>query len=214
MAEEEVGQLKIDFYRDGFGRILIAIFLTLAAMVLLGLISAYLFLTHPEPVVFSVDKDWRVLPPVPIDQAYIKDPDLLQWISQVLPSVLTYDFVNYKTQVDEARQYFSDNGWKVFLNQLDTYANNNTLQAAKMFVNANPSGAPIVLNRGILDGRYAWWIQIPMKLSYSSPGGTSVKPLVFQVLIVRIPTLDNLDGVTIDNVVIKPGEGTQINAKG
>lgn len=216
MASEEleIVRLRTDFYRDGFGKLLLAILMVLTALVLLCLISAYLFLSKPEPVVFAVDNDWRVLPPVPVDVAYIKDPDLIQWVSQVLPQVLTYDFLNYKSELQDNQQYFSENGWKKFLDQLDIYANYNSMQTTKMFVNANAGGAPIVINRGVLEGRYAWWVQMPVKLSYSSPAGVSSKALVFQVLVVRIPTLNNLDGITIDNVIVKAGEGTKVNENG
>lgn len=211
--EVETARLQTDFYRDGFGKLLIAIFLILIALVFLGLISAYLFLSKPAPVVFAVDNDWRVLPPVPIDVPYVTDPDLIQWVSQVLPQLFTYDFINFKDELQLNQQYFSENGWKKFLDLVDPYANENNMQTMKMFVNANAAGAPYILNRGPIEGRWGWWVQMPLKLSYSNPAGTTVKTLILQILIVRIPTLNNLDGITIDNVIVKTGEGSQVNAK-
>ena len=48
-----------------------------------------------------------------------------------------------------------------FLEQVNVYANFNTIQSSKLFVNSEASGAPFfILSQGLLDGKYAWWIQM------------------------------------------------------
>lgn len=204
MAEEavEVMHLKDNFYRDSFT--ILSITLSLVVFVILVLIgtSIYLIVNKPRPVYFVVGDEWRLMSPVPVNKPYLLKPDLLQWVSTVLPKAFDYDFVNYKAQLTDASQYFTTNGWKNFLNQINIYADYERVQTEKLFIQTQPGGAPFVLNQGVLQGRYAWWVQMPLVLNYISSTKRSSETLTLQVLVVRVPTLNNLAGVGIENVLI------------
>ena len=204
MAAEEIDvALRDDFYRDGFGKILISLASVSVAIILLIAASVYLYLTKPVPVTFLVDKEWRVQKPVALDQPYLLSADLLQWVSNALANSFVYDFDHYDEQLKSASRYFTADGWKVFLNQLNIYANYNNVQKNKIFVNSAPTGAPFILRQGLLPGRrYAWWIQIPLLISYAGYNQSSSDNVTLQVLVVRVPTLNNLMGVGIDNVIV------------
>ncbi|MEO8401548.1 MAG: DotI/IcmL/TraM family protein [Gammaproteobacteria bacterium] len=212
MAGEElqVIRLKDDFYRDGFYKALTAFAVLLSAIFLLIATSVYLYVTIPAPVVFSTGDEFRILPPVSVDQAYIKQPDLIQWVSNVLPSTFTLDFVNFTQELQTNSQYFTDNGWKNLLDQLKIYIDYATIVNGKLFVNGSAAGAPFILNQGILQGAYAWWIQMPINLRYSSADKISTIPIVIQALVVRVPTLNNLAGVAIDKIIITKGNADRV----
>jgi intracellular multiplication protein IcmL len=211
MAEEELQVVKIrdDFYRDSFGKMIITIIGILVAIALLAALSLYLFLNKPPPVTFPVASEWRVRAPVSLDQAYLEPPDLLQWVSNVLPKAFVFDFNHYNDQLKQASQYFTADGWKVFLDQLNIYANYNNVQAYKLFINGSPAGAPSIIDQGLLSGRYAWWIQIPININYAGYSPPPSKTLTLQVLVVRVSTLNNLMGVGINNVIVAKGAGIQ-----
>lgn len=209
--EREVVRLKSTFYRDGFYKILIALSTVLTAIVFLIGISIFIYMDKPKPVYFHTDNEWRILPPVPLDKPYLKVPDLVQWVSTALPSVFTYDFINYTKQLQNASQYFTPNGWQKFLEQINHYANYNEVLTSKMFISANPAGAPIILNQGLLEGRYAWWILMPINVNYIIPEKrNNTVPLEIRALVVRVPTLNNIDGVGIENIIISEGTADQI----
>lgn len=203
MAEEvQVVQLRDDFYRDSFGKVILIIVGVIAAIALLAGISIYYYLDKPPPVIFPVANEWRVRAPVPLNEPYLSTPDLLQWVSDVLPKSFVYDFNHYNDQLKEATQYFTPDGWQVFLDQLNTHANYNTVLANKLFVNATPAGAPTILNQGLISGRYAWWVQIPVDINYAGFSPPANKTLTLHVLVVRVSTLNNLTGVGINNVIV------------
>ena len=216
MANEElqIVRLRDDFYRDGFYRVLLAIAMIALSIGLLIAVSSYVFLTKPAPVVFPVGKEWRVLSPVPVDQPYLRTSDLIQWVSNVIPSAFTYDFIGYPEQLKDVTQYFTPNGWRKFLEILNTYVNYNAILKSKMFVNASAAGAPFVVNKGMLVGRYSWWVEVPITINYNTNSKSSNQPLVMQVLVVRVPTLNNLYGVGIDNIVVPKEEDNQADKKG
>lgn len=204
MAEEELQiiRLRDDFYRDGFYKALAVLLALFAILFLLVMTSLYLFFTKPSPVGFSADNEWRILPPVPVNQPYLKAPDLIQWVANVMPTVFNYGYLNYAETLKGNAPYFTDNGWKKFLEFVNTYADYNSINSSKVFINATPSGAPFILNSGLLEGRYAWWVQIPLNIIYSGASQTKTVSVVFQVLVVRIPTINNLYGVAIENMVV------------
>lgn len=214
MAEEEwqIVGLKNDFYRDSFGKVVLLIISILFAIILLAAVSVYLHLNKPPPITFPVDAEWRVQPEVPLDQPYLSTPDLLQWVSGAIMKAFVFDFNYYNEQLKTASQYFTPDGWKVFLNQLNIYANYNNVQAYKSFINATPSGAPFILQQGLLSGRYAWWVQMPIELSYASYTGTTKQTLTLQILVVRVSTLNNLTGVGINNVIVAKTTANQTAA--
>src|SRR3990167_4882483 len=143
MAEEEqkLIRLRDDFYRDGFYKALYALVILLGAILLLLSTSIYLLVSKPKPVKFVVGNEFRMVPLVAVSQPYLKQPDLIQWVSDVLPAVFTVDFVNYNRELKNATPYFTTNGWKSFLDQLKMYADASVVANGKFFVNANPAGA-------------------------------------------------------------------------
>ena len=122
----------------------------------------------------------------------------------VFPKSFNYDFNYYNDQLQANSQYYTADGWKIFLNQLNIYVNYNNVQSGKLFVTGVPTAAPTLLNKGILPntGQYGWWVRMPVRLDYAGYQPPASQTLVWQVLVVRVPTLDNLTGVGIQNIVL------------
>lgn len=204
MAEEglQVSQIHDDFYRDSFGKVIFIIASIALAIVFTIALSLYLYYEKPAPVVFKVDSDWRVKPEVAIDQPYLTNAELLQWIGEVMPRLFVLDFYHYNDQVQAFNQYFTENGWKVFLNQLNIYANYDTVQKNKLFLFGQPASAPYITNQGLLNARYAWLVKMPVTINFVGITRTMKQTLSLEITIVRVSTLNNLSGVAIDNIIV------------
>ncbi len=217
MAGEELQSisLKDDFYRDGYYRALAAGCVLLVAIALLISTSLYLQLSKPHPIEFATGDEFRTLSPVSVDQPYLSQPDLIQWVSEALPKVFTFDFINYNKELSTYPEYFTANGWKNYLDQLKMYADYNATIAGKLFISAAADGAPFILNQGLLPNSvYGWLIQMPLNLSYSSVVKGGSQQLVMQILVERIPTLNNLSGVAIEKITVTKGTGEQVITNG
>jgi len=205
MAEEETGiaGLHDSFYRDSFGKVIFIIASFCFAIIALIGLFLYLYLAKPPPITFAVGDQMRVLSPVPLNQPYLATPDLLQWVANVLPKSFDCDFIQYNDQLKTASQYFTNDGWKAFVNQLNIYANYNNVQANKLFVTGSPSAAPFIMREGVIQesGKYGWWVQMPIVIKYAGYKPPPNKVVTLQILIVRVSTLNNLTGVGIDNVI-------------
>lgn len=209
MAEEEslVVGLHDDFYRDSFGKVvstLAAAGVLIAALIAL---STYLYLSKPPPITFRVADEWRVQPPVPIEEPYLSNAEVLQWVSNVVPDTFDLGFLHIDTQLEGLKQFFTVSGYEVYLNQLNNYIDKTKIERNKMFLHAEPTAAPSVKNQGVLNGRYAWWVKIPVQISYA--GMIDLRPVILSldVLVVRTKTTNNLMGVLIDNVIVDTDAG-------
>ncbi|MDR3492495.1 MAG: DotI/IcmL/TraM family protein [Gammaproteobacteria bacterium] len=216
MAEDElhIVHLRNDFYRDGFYKVITALLLIVAAIILLVLTSLYLFLLKPSPVTFATDNEWRILPPIPLNQPYVKTADLLQWVSETLPASLTFRFTDYAVQLKALEPYYTENGRAKLQDILTTYANLPVLLSSKLFVNAAAAGAPVIINQGLIDAKYSWWVQMPIKINYSGVDKSYTSLIVLQALVVRAPTLNNLSGIIIDNIIVTKASGDRVGANG
>lgn len=217
MADEEtiIINLRDDFYRDGFSRSMWVLGALLSAIFLLAGISLYIFLTIPPPRSFLTQADWRLIPDVPVNQPYLKAPDLIQWVSDRVPDLFNFDFLTYNEKLNSHKIFFTENGWKAYLQILNNLTSYNDVVNGKLFVNSNAAGAPFVVKQGILEGRYGWWIQIPIEINYSKSVGGYNSTQTFQILVVRSSTLTDINGVVIDNLVLMPkggGDQPQNNA--
>lgn len=216
MAAEDlqVIRLRDDFYRDGFNRILFCLLLIFGAIGLLVATSLYLFISKPPPVYFATDNEFRIVAPVPLNQPYIHTSDLLQWVNEAVSAAFTYDYLNFDREFEANKRYFTENGWKKYLELLNNYAASKTLQASKIFVNAALYSAPFIVNQGVLNDRYGWWIQVPMQIRSTGFQTNYSQSVTFQTLVVRISTLNDLNGVAIDNIVVAPTEAAPTGAIG
>jgi intracellular multiplication protein IcmL len=208
MASEETSiiELRDGFYRDSIGKVMMVLLSMCIAILIIIFLSVYLYLDKPAPVTFPMQEDMRVQKSVPLDQPYLLTPDLLQWVADVFPKAFTLDFNHYNDQLQTNAPHFTKSGWAAFLNQLNIYANYNNVQAYKIFVTATPGAAPIILRDGVLpdSGKYGWWVQMPVTINYAGYKPPPSVNLTFQILVVRVPTLDNLTGVGIDDVIQAP----------
>jgi intracellular multiplication protein IcmL len=202
--ELQIVRLRNDFYRDGFRKVSLAVVIIAGAIIILIASNLYLHFSKPEPVYFSTGDEWRVLSPVPLTQPYLSNADVTQWVSDTLPSVFKYDFVNYAKQLKNNEAFFTANGWKNFSDMLNnTFNIGNSVLNSKSFVNSSAYAAPFILNQGLLGEKYAWQIQIPVNISYSgAPISSANRIVTFKLLVVRVPTTNNLDGVAIEDVTI------------
>ena len=82
----------------------------------------------------------------------------------------------------------------------------DTVINKKLFVTAQAVGQPIILSEGIVNGQYAWKVQVQVLLTYKlaseAAAGQSQQSLKVTIIVVRIPDLDNPDEIAINNFAV------------
>jgi hypothetical protein len=127
--------------------------------------------------------------------------------------------MNYNSQSNDIEQYFSQNGWKKLQNLLVTYANPKTVLDSKLFILASPSAAPTVFNQGLINqgslaGRYGWWVQMPLDIRYTNAEKAYTSSITVKVLLIRVPIVNDLSGIAIEDILVSNPQGGKAATNG
>lgn len=199
-----------NFYRDNYRRLML---ICLVLLILIGLLGYWAFYerTHkPAPQYFATTFDGKLIPIIPLNQPNMQDNELLLWATEAAVSAYTFNFVNYRKALQDIRMYFTKTGYQYFIKALRDSNNLEAVQNKKLVVSAAPTGAPIILKKGIYNdgsplGVYGWTVQIPMVLTYQSANEQFKQNITLDMLITRLPTLDSPKGVGIASFVVREG---------
>ncbi|HVV69309.1 MAG TPA: type IVB secretion system apparatus protein IcmL/DotI [Gammaproteobacteria bacterium] len=194
----EVVRLRNNFYRDGYRRVLSALLLLVLINIIMAGILAYL-VTHPaKPQYFATTRDGKIIRMYPLSEPAISTSELLQWAATAATAANTYNFVNYRKELQAASEYFTPTGWKEYQDALKASRNLETVTSKKLTVNAVATGAPIIVDQGVVNGRYKWKIQMPILVTYESSSTNISQPSLVTMLVSRVSTLDTPKGIAID----------------
>lgn len=203
--------LRNEFYRDNYRRVLSAVvFLVIIAIVQTALI-AYLVITRPAPTYFAASSNGRIMPLVPLDEPNLSTSALLQWATQAAVAAYTYNYVNYRKELQAASEFFTPEGWQSFLEALDKSKNLTTVIERKLVVSAIVTGAPVILEQGVRNGRYTWRVQMPITVTYQGANTQRQETYALTLLIGRVSTLQSVSGVGIAQLVASTGDVLELS---
>jgi intracellular multiplication protein IcmL len=207
MADDALAAVKLrnEFYRDSHRKVISALLLSVVIIIALGSALTYLVTHPPQPQYFAISSDGRLTPMVSLDQPNISQSALLQWANTAAIAAYTYNFVNFRQELQAASEFFTPDGWKAFLDALNRSNNLSAVTTKKLVVSAVATGAPVILQEGILNGVYAWRVQMPMLVTYQSASQFSQQAVTVTMLINRIPTLNSARGIGIAQFVVSGG---------
>ncbi|STX28149.1 protein IcmL (DotI) [Legionella beliardensis] len=199
--------LRNEFYRDGQRKMILGLLISILTNLILGSMLAYLLTHPPAPKYFATSINGRIIPLFPLNEPNQADSAVLQWANQAAIAAFTYNFVNYRDELQAASGFFTAEGWQQFLTALQQSNNLDAVKAKKLIVSAVATRAPIILQKGILNGRYSWRVQMPVLVTYQSASEFSQQNNVVTMLITRVSTLNSPRGIGIAQFVVGPASG-------
>ncbi len=187
------------FYRNSYRKALsAAILLSTSAAALAGIL-VMMSMREPQPQYFASTTNGVVTKMYSLSEPILTSKFILEWASLATRKAFNLDFVHYEQQLDQAKPYFTPDGWEEFQKALKTSSLLGTVKGQKVVMSAIVSGTPVVLNRAVLHGRFTWTIQLPVLVSFSSTSENQKKHLVVTMNVQRVPTLDASQGVQISD---------------
>jgi len=205
----ELVRLRNNFYRDNYRKVVSALLVALLAIIALVGAIVYLVMDRPAPTYFATTDSGNIIPIVPLDRPIVNDQSILRWATTAAVSAYTFNFLNYRQQLQTASQYFTEDGWQNYMAKLQQSGNLDSVIKRQLIVTSVPGGAPVIVNEGLLDGRYAWRIQMPLLATYQSSSQTQYSnPLLVTILVVRVSTTINTSGVAIAQINYAPAPAT------
>ncbi|HAT2067716.1 TPA: type IVB secretion system apparatus protein IcmL/DotI [Legionella pneumophila] len=209
MAEDAltVVALRNKFYKDSQRKVILALLIAIVVNVVLASLVVYMITHPPAPKYFATSINGRITPLFPLDEPNQSDSAVLQWANQAAIAAFTYNFVNYRDELQASSGFFTAEGWDQFLAALEQSNNLDAVKAKKLVVSAVATRAPIILQKGVLNGRYSWRVQMPILVTYQSASEFTQQNNVVTMLITRVSTLNSPRGIGISQFVVGPASG-------
>ncbi|HAT5919552.1 TPA: type IV secretion protein DotI [Legionella pneumophila] len=209
MAEDAltVVALRNKFYKDSQRKVILALLIAIVVNVVLASLVVYMITHPPAPKYFATSINGRITPLFPLDEPNQSDSAVLQWANQAAIAAFTYNFVNYRDELQASSGFFTAEGWDQFLGALEQSNNLDAVKAKKLVVSAVATRAPIILQKGVLNGRYSWRVQMPILVTYQSASEFTQQNNVVTMLITRVSTLNSPRGIGISQFVAGPASG-------
>lgn len=210
------------FARNSFyKRLHFLVLSTLAlAIVVIGILTGILIhmLRYPtQPLYFATDEVGRLIPVIPVDKPNMSQDDVKNWTIDAIQKAFSFDFINYRSQLQNAQRYFRDYGWRNYMDQLKLSNNLVALDTRKMVFLAQVIGQPKLVTQGILAGAYAWKFDMSVLVTYMLPPyddkSSYTNPLQVSVVVQRAPILQSYKGLgilqIIANIAVAPASQQQ-----
>lgn len=157
------------FYRRMYLLALGVFGLSIGVLAALVWVLVYVVKNPTEPIYFATDEVGRLIKVQPVSQPNMSNDDVTRWAINVAQAAFSYDYVNYRAQLQGAQKYFTNYGWTQYMKAL--VSNNNLVALTKrsMIFSATVVDKPKIVAQGLLGGAYAWKFQMPMLVTYWLP---------------------------------------------
>lgn len=191
-----------NFYSSKYNSIIYALILEIIIVLILVGVILYQLSHRPLPQFFAISSKGQQMELTSSLEPNLQSGTLIRWASKAAVAAYTFDFGNYKEQLEYARHYFTDAGWASFQSSISGLI--STVVQNQLFVNGVVAGPPVIANQGELSSHgYTWRIQIPFLVTYQAAGQEVVRTRYTVTLtIVRVPTFISPAGIGIDQFVM------------
>lgn len=197
-------QLRNQFYQKKFYYSLMIFVLMLIMVVLLASALVYLIRNPTRPVYFVADSVGRLMYEVPLSQPSMSLEDVTAWTIEAIETTYTYNYINFRSQLQGSEKYFTQYGWQEYMRGLTASNNLLALEQRKMIFLAKVVQPPKLITQGILGGAYAYKFEMPVLISYLSPPYDNVlgksrfdNALIVDVIVQRQKILSSYKGLAI-----------------
>jgi intracellular multiplication protein IcmL len=178
------------------------IYCILGALVLQSCAVLYMATRPPVNHYFITDTAGRIQAITPLDRPINSQTDLNNWVANSIVAAYTMDFANWRAELTAAQGNFTPSGWRGFRDALDTSGLLKSIIENKYVTSAVPTGAPVLLDEGLVQGRYAYRLQMPLLVSFqTSDGKTAAQNMKMNIVVERIPQTEDPRGLGIAQLI-------------
>lgn len=107
---------------------------------------------------------------LPLPQKHRTNNVMAQWLQIALPDLVSYKAQGYERQYAEKVKSFSKSGAEAYVKFLHDQNYITTLKTGRYDISGFVKGYPIVVNEGVVDGRYQWAFQTDIMVTFLEQG--------------------------------------------
>lgn len=201
------------FYKRLHYLVLLAFSLSIVVIAILIGIIVFLIKNPTQPLYFATDEIGRLIQDVPLNQPNMSPEQLVAWVTEAVQSANSYDYINYRSQLQNTQKYFTDYGWQSFLQGLTASQNLVSVTKLDLIVLGKVVNQPELLTQGILGNAYAWRFKVPLLVTSMAPPyddrSKSAIPFVITVIVQRRSILESYKGLGIVQYISEQAASSQ-----
>lgn len=194
-----------DFYKKKFFFALIIYSLAVMAILILLNVVIYLVRHQPGPLYFVTDTVGHFVQDIPRQLPNMSNEEVGKWTVGAIENAFSYDFMNYRSQLQESQKYFTDYGWQNYMQGLKTTNNLLALTQRKYVIIAKVVSPPKLLSEGLVGGARAWKFQLTLLVTYLYPPfdeqAKFSNPISLTVVVQRQSILTSYKGLGIIQII-------------
>jgi intracellular multiplication protein IcmL len=157
------------FYKRLHFLVLGAFAISLFVIFILIWTLVFLLNNPTRPVYFATDDVSRLVQIVPVNTPNMSMDEVIDWTIEAVRAAYSYDYINYRSQLQNSQKYFTNYGWRTYMQALSASNNLLALTTRKQIILANVIEKPELEIGGILNGAYAWKFNMPVLITYYMP---------------------------------------------
>ena len=179
--------------------LLIAVFV--GFLIAMGLL--YVLLYPQQTKYYSTSMNGQTQELTPLSMPNQSDKTIIAWASQAAIAAYNYNFFDAEASIEGIRKYFTDDGWSQFISAIQESNILKEVRAKRIIVSAVATSTPVILQKGVLNGRFSWRVQVPILITYAASGSAPSAPIYpVTMLINRISTLESPQGIGISQFTV------------
>lgn len=196
--------IQENYHKDSMSKYFFV--LVFGAALVFGLLSlsAYIIAEKPRPKYFVTDQQNKIFASLPLNMAIYNDPQLRDWVSQMVIQLFDMNYLNYQSRAQRASSIFIGDGYKKYLSiisasDLPTIVNGKFVSKASLcnIAKIDPKTTG-VFNINNVDN-YIWTVTVPIYIQYQSEQSYAVVAKVV-ARVQRVSELDYLGGLAISDI--------------
>lgn len=127
-----------------------------------------IFSMAPPPRFIQLTADGRVLPMIPLTEPNAESGEVIRFAVDSVKWINTYDYVNWRDQIQAQSDRFSSKGWRSYMDGLEASSTLAAVREKRMVVTSNAIGRSYIDKEGKLDGSgpYMWVAKVPVEIRY------------------------------------------------
>jgi intracellular multiplication protein IcmL len=181
----------------------ISLITSLTALILTILACALFFGSHTKNYYFATTTTGQLFRLSPLSTPIESDPAVEGFTVNMLTNTFTFDYVNYKSQIDKLSENYTSDAFTLLKKDLETKggivaeAVNN-----KWIVTATVMASPELIHKGLLPNTkiFGWKMRVPIMITYQNEEQTSSQRYYADVTVMRVDQKNNPHGVAIANL--------------
>lgn len=142
--------------------------------------------------------------PVPLDKPNQRQVAIEIFANEAAVSAFSFDYANYRKQLNLAATYFTPAAWQAFMKGLKTSGNLDRVIDRKMVVRAVAEDAPVIESQGVVNNRYSWVLRFPLLITYNTEKDTVKQRVDLKIEVTRSSDLMGMNGIVVSQFEINP----------